>query len=147
MPELKVQRSNGNLTWALSNLGLADLFKPGFAQLYDISDYKWLSVSDIIHKTYLDIEESGDQKVNPVPGAVPAPVMSSSPIRNMLHTQNPSKPSSNQYKKQAVPPPDHEIINVSIDKPFIYFVFDNVSGLVLVMGKFGREPVNYRLPV
>lgn len=50
MPRISIESALNNLTWALSNLGLADLFKPGYSQLYDISDYKWLAVSDVIHK-------------------------------------------------------------------------------------------------
>lgn len=140
MPELSVKRGNSNLTWALSNLGLADLFKPGFAQLYDISDYKWLSVSGIIHKTHLDIEESGQEL--PAQPAAPHPTVSENLVKNTLYGHQPHKPVTSQSVKQ-----DPAVINVSIDKPFIYFVFDNVSGLVMVMGKFGREPVNYRLPI
>lgn len=147
MPELSVKRGNSNLTWALSNLGLADLFKPGFAQLYDISDYKWLSVSGIIHKTHMDIQESGDRGVT---GGTEAPAVaqqspvSNNMINNPMHPHAPHKPPVLHTVRQGSGAP---AINVKIDKPFIYFVFDNVSGLVMVMGKFGREPVNYRLPI
>lgn len=145
MPELSVRRGNSNLTWALSSLGLADLFKPGFAQLYDVSDYKWLSVSGIIHKTHFDIRESGD-------GLLSAPVASAAPqtvgnnvMKNSLFSHSAGKPVVSQSMKHTAADPD--VVSISIDKPFLYFVFDNVSGLVMVMGKFGREPVNYRLPI
>jgi serpin B len=143
MPELSVKRGNSNLTWALSSLGLADLFKPGFAQLYDISDYKWLSVSGIIHKTHFDIRESGERVVS-----TPAPVASNNIVKNPLFSHPSMKPpvASPNGMKQPVAP-DADITTISIDKPFLYFVFDNVSGLIMVMGKYGREPVNYRLPI
>ena len=138
MPELSVKQGNSNLTWALSNLGLADLFKPGFAQLFDVSDYKWLSVSGIIHKTHLDIKEDDtaaghSSNVNS---------LTKSSVQSQSHVGGKLVPS---LKQAGIADP--EVINVNIDKPFVYFVFDNVSGLVMVMGKFGREPVNYRLPI
>lgn len=135
MPRLSSQRGNVNLTWALQNLGLSDLFKPGYAQLYDVSDYKWLSVSDIIHKTYMDIKESGfdDEK-----STVTFPSSA---------THHATPPSITPKQKQQQPQgSEGQSINVVFDKPFIYFVFDNISGLVMVMGKVGQEPVNYRLP-
>lgn len=141
MPELSVKRGNSNLTWALSSLGLADLFKPGFAQLYDISDYKWLSVSGIIHKTHFDIRESGERVVS-----TPASQVTNNIVKNSLFSHPSLKPVTSPSLKQPVAP-DPDITTISIDKPFLYFVFDNVSGLIMVMGKFGREPVNYRLPI
>ncbi|RWS31411.1 Leukocyte elastase inhibitor A-like protein [Leptotrombidium deliense] len=113
MPRISFETGNRNLSLALSNMGLSDLFKPGYSQLYDISDYKWLHVSDIIHKTYLDVKENDEQ------------------ISNLVKTY---------YKAE-------ETIDVNFDKPFLFFVMDNISGLILAMGKVGREPVNYRLPV
>lgn len=111
MPKLSFEKSNRNLSRAFANMGLTDLFKPGYANLYEISDYKWLHVSDVIHKTYVDIKEVTDT-----------------------------------LPKQFLPN-NNDVINVDFDKPFVYFILDNVSGLVLVMGKVGREPANYRLPV
>lgn len=141
MPRLSFERGNVNLTWALQNLGLSDLFKPGYAQLYDVSDYKWLSVSDIIHKTYLDIKENSlDVEKSTV--TFPSPSSSSSAAHH---------PSQNAIPKQKQQPSmsEGQSINVNFDKPFIYFVFDNISGLVMVMGKVGtKEPTSkYRLPI
>ena len=161
MPRLTAESGSGNLTWALSNLGLTDLFKPGFSQLYDVSDYKWLSVSDILHKTYLDIRES-TVFPQPVTVATTTTTTTSPPQVNRVPSAeregvvNPfftgvqfklQPPTVLPQKVQAVQQPDREVVNVVFDKPFIYFVIDNISGLIMVMGKFGREPVSYRLPV
>ena len=113
MPKISFEKNNRNLSLAFANMGLSDLFKPGYASLYGISNYKWLHVSDVIHKTIIDIKES----------------------------------SYNVTSRQFYKPVDNELVNVEFNKPFIYFVLDNISGLILVMGKIGREPVNYRLPV
>lgn len=117
MPKLNFEKNNRNLSLAFANMGLSDLFKPGYANLYDISDYKWLHVSDIIHKIHVD-------------------------IREMENVINNGKVSTTGNKNQG-----SDTIDVDFDKPFLYFIRDNVSGLVLVMGKVGREPAHYRLPV
>lgn len=113
MPKLRFEKSNNNLSRAFANMGLSDLFKPGYANLNEISDYKWLHITDVIHKTYIDVKE--------------------------VHYNMSSSGKHNPNKNDA--------IRVEFDKPFAYFILDNVSGLVLVMGKVGREPANYRLPV
>ena len=169
MPRLSFEKGNANLTWALSNMGLADLFKPGYSQLYDISEYKWLSVSDVLHKTYLDIKETHEAPVMSTASVAPAPaippiVVPHPNMKNLMYS-----PHVNHLSKQPHGPLPHSLpphvpvpaavptsyptsdaqssANVNFDKPFIYFVFDNISGLIMVMGKVGREPVNYRLPI
>ena len=236
MPRLNFEQSSANLTWALSNLGLTDLFKPGFSQLHGISDYKWLAVSDVISKTYLDIKENpsssgssgglvggggggggGSPPVtstglhggtngphqsvnshNTIPPKHPAAstpghsgqqmshisnllnahaeqhqqptpaLFHHHPNQNINHLSHPfSLPTINRIKyplnphrhRNQQPPPgtsqgpsgsgttSSETIDVNFNKPFVYFVIDTVSGLILVMGKVGRDPVSYRLPI
>ena len=125
MPKLSFEKSNRNLSRAFANMGLSDLFKPGYANLYRISDYKWLHVTDILHKTYIDIKE----------------VMTNN--SNSFNTINIKNNNLNNGNKNQNP----DVTYVEFDKPFVYFILDNVSGLILVMGKVGREPANYRLPV
>ena len=128
MPKLSFEKSNRNLSRAFVNMGLTDLFKPGYANLFRISDYKWLHVSDILHKTYIDIKEvvsnSNNHQLNS--------------NKNNMNKQN----NNNNMDKQ-----NSDVTYVEFDKPFVYFILDNISGLILVMGKVGREPVNYRLPI
>jgi len=106
-------------------MGLSDLFKPGYANLYEISEYKWLHVSNVIHKTYIDIKEiANNNSIN----------------NNNIIINNKNNEKNNQK-------PNNDVTHVEFDKPFVYFILDNISGLVIVMGKVGREPANYRLPV
>lgn len=258
MPRLNLQHSSSNLTWALSNLGLGDLFKPGFSQLHGISEYKWLAVSDIISKTYLEIKDNSmnhpfsmTDSIGTSNGANSLPTTPSPPNAdghniNKHHQYSQQKPMSPvtsvtnvphsgqqmihlshgqtqyqqqqqqqqllllqqqqhqqqlelQYQKQQAAntnqnmfdPHQHinlvshpflslnhnrikypiygfghpnrqkqptknwmkkrgdidDTIDVTFNKPFIYFVIDTVSGLIMAMGKVGREPVNYRLPI
>jgi serine protease inhibitor len=125
MPKLSFEKSNRNLSRALVNMGLSDLFKPGYANLYEISEYKWLHVSNVIHKTYIDIKEiANNNSIN----------------NNNIIINNKNNEKNNQK-------PNNDVTHVEFDKPFVYFILDNISGLVIVMGKVGREPANYRLPV
>ena len=128
IPKLSFEKSNRNLSRAFANMGLSDLFKPGYANLYRISEYKWLHVSDILHKTYIDIKEvvNNNNNYNTIAN------------KNQINIQN-----QNQNNEKQTP----EVIAVEINKPFVYFILDNISGLILVMGKVGREPANYRLPI
>lgn len=130
IPRLNFEKNGANISQSLANLGLSHIFKPGFSQLHDISDYKWLHVSDLIHRTYLEIRD------NPAVVSVlkNKPPASGHRTRRQTYSQAQSHQSSN-------------MIDVIFDRPFLYFIMDNVSGLILAMGKYGREPVNYRLPV
>ncbi|KAI1285021.1 Leukocyte elastase inhibitor [Halotydeus destructor] len=175
MPRLQVDKGLTNLTWTLSNLGLADLFKPGYSQLYDVSDYKWLSVSEVVHKTVLDIKEQSASSPTPflpvastsgAMGVENTPPGNGNPIKHLMYNQQ-KPPLSHGHGQNTFytmnsingsPSPlnvhnqngaeKQNGLTVNFDKPFIYFVFDNVSGLVLVMGKvgMGHPASNYRLP-
>ena len=164
MPRLTAQNGAGNLTLALSNLGLSDLFKPGLSNLYDISDYKWLAISDIIHKTYMDIRENTimPQQQGTTVATTMATSTSDPQAKTRTEKQYQSHPqvsSSNEKIPfltgvQFKPPiPTVQLSHqeerdvIKFDKPFLYFVIDNISGLIIVMGKFGREPVTSRLPL
>lgn len=106
---------------ALANLGLSDLFRPGHSQLTNISDFKWLYVSDIIHKTHLNIKESS---------------VHGQPVIGL-------KSRGKQQDDQS------EVINIELNKPFLFFIMDSVSGLVISMGR-NRENGgggSYRLPI
>lgn len=104
---------------ALANLGLSDLFRPGHSQLNNISDFKWLYVSDIIHKIHLNIKES------------------SSNNQQIITSKSRAKQDDNQSN----------VIKIELNRPFLFFIMDNVSGLILLMGRQNFENNNYRLPI
>ncbi|XP_015792461.1 serpin B3 [Tetranychus urticae] len=134
IPRLHFETSDRNLSLSLANLGVAYIFKPGYSQLYDISDYKWLHVSDIIHKTYLEIWENPKTFTN----------TNINSINTNGNTINSNNVNNNNGKSQYQSSNNIEVV---FDKPFLFFIMDNISGLILAMGKHGREPVNYRLPI
>lgn len=106
MPHITIEDSPKNLTQALFRSGLVDLFTPGFAELHGMSDFRWLHITNLIHKINVNVKNG-----------------------NGLNQQQ-TAPSSGQ-----------ETIHLSIvDKPFLFFIIDNISGLALAMGKMaGRR--------
>lgn len=107
LPRIKIEHSHDNLTGPLSRMGLGALFLPGRAQLYAMSDIPWLHVTNLVHKTSLDLR-GRPTLPNPVRG-------------------NSGRPS---YIG-----PSEEILELVLNRPFLYFVMDNVSGLVIALGK------------
>ncbi|XP_074602513.1 leukocyte elastase inhibitor-like [Brevipalpus obovatus] len=161
IPRLNFEKSDTNLTLSLANLGLGHIFKPGYSQLYDVSDYKWLHVSDMIHKTYLEIRDNPPPSSTSSMNSIMSNGISNKQATSASYRPHGNPPSQQQQQQQQQPPPsslpsgqssstsnpNSNIIDVIFDKPFLYFIMDNISGLILAMGKYGREPVNYRLPI
>lgn len=119
LPRIKIEHSQENLTVPLSHMGLASLFVPGRAQLFDMSDVPWLHVTNVVHKTSLDIK--GPRSAGASSVSVPSP-----PVASGAHGRR---------RDPAFVGPSEETLNLVLDRPFLYFVVDNVSGLVLAMGK------------
>ncbi|CAN8028456.1 unnamed protein product, partial [Ixodes persulcatus] len=114
LPRIKIEHSHENLTAPLSRMGLASLFASGRAQLFDMSDVPWLHVTSVVHKTALDIK-----------GPRSAGTASSQP---------PASPGGRR-RDSAFVGPSEETLDLVLDRPFLYFVVDNVSGLVIALGK------------
>lgn len=118
LPRIKIEHSHENLTQSLARMGLASLFGPGRAQLFDMSDVPWLHVTNVVHKTSLDIK--GPRATIAGGGGQAAP---------------PPPNPTNRRREPAFVGPSEETIDIVLDRPFLYFVVDNVSGLVIAMGK------------
>ncbi|XP_075731222.1 intracellular coagulation inhibitor 3 [Rhipicephalus microplus] len=118
LPRIKIEHSHENLTDSLAQMGLASLFGPGRAQLFDMSDVPWLHVTNVVHKTSIDIKGPRVAAAGGSGHAAPPP-------------PNPTS----RRREPAFVGPSEETIDVVLDRPFLYFVVDNVSGLVIAMGK------------
>jgi len=92
----------------LIEMGMADLFDSKQADLSGISGQKDLFVSDVVHKTFIDVNEEGCEAA-----AATAMVFTT-------YCCNPDPP----------PPP------FVADHPFIYLIRDNRTRTVLFIGKF-----------
>ncbi|XP_055951530.1 leukocyte elastase inhibitor A-like [Argiope bruennichi] len=97
MPRISIKQTHGNLTKALFNLGLVDLFTPGYANLFGISNFGWLHVTNVTHAAYVEVREGSG-----------------------------SSSGSDKADKD---------ISVVLDRPFLWFIMDNVAGLAIAMGK------------
>ncbi|XP_022254937.1 leukocyte elastase inhibitor-like [Limulus polyphemus] len=101
MPRISLEDTYQNFSQILSSMGLADVFTPGYANLFGISPFRWLHVTDIIHKTKIEIKEDESD----------------------MRTETSE---------------DDEAIDLKLDRPFLYFIMDSISGLAIVLGKFSK---------
>lgn len=102
MPRIVVTQTQGNLTRALFHLGLVDLFTPGHANLFGVSSFGWLHVTNVTHAAYVEVREG------------------------------PGEAQENGGGTDGAP------IKVILDRPFLWFIMDNVAGLAIAMGKMAR---------
>lgn len=106
MPRITIDQTQGrNLTRALYELGLIDLFTPGHANLFGMSNFGWFHVSNVTTAAFVDIRES---------------------------EQDESSARKNAKEEEAPP------TKILLDRPFLWFVMDNVAGLVIAMGKMAK---------
>lgn len=110
LPRIKIEHSHDNLTGPLSRMGLGAMFLPGRAQLFAMSDIPWLHVTNVVHKTSLDLR---GPKPRSGAGAAAGPSVG----------------------RHSFVGPSEETLELLLNRPFLYFVVDNVSSLVIVMGK------------
>jgi len=107
IPKFKIE-ANVEMKEVLIEMGMADLFDSKQADLSGISGQKDLFVSDVVHKTFIDVNEEGCEAA-----AATAMLL----LGNCF---NPNPP----------PPP------FVADHPFIYLIRDNRTRTVLFIGKF-----------
>ncbi|XP_076346340.1 iris-like [Tachypleus tridentatus] len=101
MPRISFEDTYQNFSRTLSSMGLDNFFTPGYANLFGISPFRWLHVTDIIHKTKIEIKEDESD----------------------MSTETSE---------------DDEAVDLKLDRPFLYFVMDSISGLAIVLGKFSN---------
>lgn len=106
LPKFKVEFS-AEISPALRALGINSAFSNAdFSKMFDRNTNT--AISNIIHKTYIDVDEEGTEAA-----AVTAIIMMGS----------------------AMPRPE-EIIDFKADKPFTFLIRDNVSGETLFIGEY-----------
>lgn len=127
MPRIQIEHSHANLTHSLSAMGLHNLFVPGRAELFDMSEVRWLHISNVFHKSVLNIQGP------PLRGDL-------EDVLEKDNQQTLKKESSSQATKATkkitkIPGHAKENLNVVLNRPFLYFIMDSVSGLAIAMGK------------
>ncbi|XP_046444643.1 leukocyte elastase inhibitor-like isoform X2 [Daphnia pulex] len=99
----------------LIEMGIADLFDANAADFSGISGEKDLFVSDIFHKSFIDVNEEGSEAA----AATGAVMMT----RMMIFPPEPPAP-------------------FVADHPFYYFIRDNVTKLILFSGRLAQPPAS-----
>ncbi len=109
MPKFKLERAYG-LKNIIKSLGMEVAFYPETADFTNINEIADLYISDVKHKTFVEVNEEGTEAA-----AVTVVTMSTTSVG-----------------------PEQEIF-VYVDRPFLFVIRDNVSNSILFMGKI-MEP-------
>src|SRR6056297_632572 len=105
-PKFRVENTF-NLNEPLMAMGMENPFT-SLADFSKITGNKDLFISDVIHKTYIDVDEKGTEAA-----AVTAIIM----------------------PRGAVPAPVEEVKQFHADRPFMYLIRENSSGSIVFIGK------------
>jgi serpin B len=105
MPKFEF-RTQANLNTALASLGMVAAFDPGNADFSRMTKQERLFISDVIHEAYINVDEEGTEAA-----AATAVVMELT---------------------SAMP---GEIIQLTIDRPFIFAIRDRDTGAILFLGR------------
>jgi len=110
IPKFKAEQSF-ELNDALKEMGMASAFTAGEADFSGMSGKKDLYIGSAIHKTFLDVGEDGTEAA-----AATAVIMT----------------------KTSVMPDNEETIEFKADRPFIYLIRDNRTGVILFIGRYTK---------
>ena len=105
MPKFEF-RTQAGLNEALTALGMTSAFDPGTADFSGMTTQEKLFISDVIHEAYIDVDEEGTEAA-----AATAVVMELT---------------------AAMP---GEIVQLTIDRPFIFAIRDRETGALLFLGR------------
>ena len=104
MPKFKYD-FDASLVKMMQNLGITDAFG-GAADFSGISDYP-LAISEILHKTHIEVTEDGTKA---------------------------AAATAVQVAKNSAPPQNIETYKVDLDHPFLYAIIDQKTGIPLFIG-------------
>ncbi|MBN1152844.1 MAG: serpin family protein [Dehalococcoidia bacterium] len=104
MPRFAME-SSFNLNDALSALGMVSAFAPGVADFSGMDGTRDLYISDVVHKAFVDVDESGTEAA-----AATAVIVGT--------TSMPADP-----------------LAVTIDRPFLFLIRDIETGTILFLGR------------
>lgn len=111
IPKFRIE-SSLNMTGALKKWGMTDAFnekKADFAPMFDSGN---MYVSDVLHKTYIDVAETGAEAA-----AVTAVIMKVTSF---------------------IPSEESETVVFKADEPFTYVLRENNSGEILFVGQYNK---------
>ncbi len=110
IPKFKIE-AEYELKEQLSQLGMRQVFNPKEADLSGIDGKRDLSVSKVIHKAVVEVNEEGSEAT-----AATAIVLLGDPL-------DPKEPKVHEFKA---------------DHPFMFFIRDNRNGMILFVGQINK---------
>ncbi len=104
MPKFKLETSL-NLSGALSELGMPAAFNPARADFSGIDGSKSLYITDVVHKAFVDVDESGTEAAASTAVVVGTTSVPAEPVR------------------------------FTVDRPFLFLIRDIETGTILFLGR------------
>ena len=102
-------RSQFSLGGTLAGMGMTDAFSAGVADFSGMTDEEALFISVVVHKAFVSVDEEGTEAAAAT-GGVARP-------------------------EDASTPPPLEPITVTFDRPFIFLIRDEPTGIILFLGR------------
>ena len=106
LPKFKIDGGSLSLKTELAARGMTDAFDPLKASFTGISTQEQLSISDVIHQAFVSVDEAGTEATAAT--AVIGVGGTAAPV---------------------------DVVNLTLDKPFVFFVRDNATGAILFLGR------------
>lgn len=110
LPKFK-QENDYELSDYLSEMGMPSAFTPGEADFSGITGFNDISISNILHKTFVEVAEEGTEAA----AATAVIVM-----------------------RASMPPDEGGAVVFRADRPFIYVIKDNSTGAILFIGRYSK---------
>lgn len=110
LPKFK-QENDYDLAQTLAEMGMPSAFSPGAADFSGITGMDDIYISNIIHKTFIEVAEEGTEAA-----AATAVIM----------------------MRTSMPAPDDGMVVFRAERPFIYLIKDNATGAILFIGRYAR---------
>ena len=110
LPKFK-QENDYDLAQTLAEMGMPSAFSPGSADFSGITGMDDIYISNIIHKTFIEVAEEGTEAA-----AATAVIM----------------------MRTSMPAPDDGMVVFRAERPFIYLIKDNATGTILFIGRYAR---------
>lgn len=106
LPKFKIEGKSVSLRSALAAQGMKQAFDPGAADFSGMTTAERISISDVIHQAFVSVDEKGTEAAAAT--AVVAVGTSAAP---------------------------EIVVDLTLDRPFIFFVRDNATGAILFLGR------------
>ena len=111
LPKFKIEGASLSLKDTLKTRGMVDAFDPRLANFSGMTGES-VVISDVIHKAFVAVDEVGTE-------AAAATAVNFSDSGSV-----------------AITPPT--VIEVTLDKPFVFFIRDNATGAILFLGRIAK---------